>query len=166
MPEGLPPYAINRITGAFESAADRIVQEVTNAASFAFDQMKCRAMEAAAEHDRPSIMLSPALSRDGNRWIALYGENLQDGVAGFGDSPALAFSDFDRAWTAKLPAPRTLAKHQPCGCVVCTCRNEAEPDRCLGCGAKNCGTPECVFKGSGTPVYAEDLAAPAPGKGA
>jgi hypothetical protein len=28
-----------------------------------------------------------------------------------------------------------LAKHQPCGCVICTC----EGDRCLGCGAKSCG---------------------------
>jgi hypothetical protein len=37
------------------------------------------------------------------------------------------------------PEP-VLAKHQPCGCVVCTCENEAEPDRCLGCGAKHCGT--------------------------
>lgn len=33
-------------------------------------------------------------------------------------------------------APR-LAKHQPCGCVVCTCKTE---ERCLGCGAKHCGT--------------------------
>ncbi len=30
-----------------------------------------------------------------------------------------------------------LAKYQPCGCVVCTCE---DPDRCHGCGAKNCGT--------------------------
>lgn len=29
-----------------------------------------------------------------------------------------------------------LAKHQPCGCVVCTCEDE---EQCHGCGAKNCG---------------------------
>lgn len=30
-----------------------------------------------------------------------------------------------------------LAKHQPCGCVICTCEHETQ---CQGCGAKNCGT--------------------------
>jgi hypothetical protein len=30
-----------------------------------------------------------------------------------------------------------LARHQPCGCIICTCMTD---DRCLGCGAKNCGT--------------------------
>ncbi len=29
-----------------------------------------------------------------------------------------------------------LAKHQPCGCVICTCEHETQ---CQGCGAKNCG---------------------------
>lgn len=31
-------------------------------------------------------------------------ENLQDGVAGFGDSPELAAWNFDKAWCAKLGA--------------------------------------------------------------
>jgi hypothetical protein len=35
---------------------------------------------------------------DGNQWCALYGDNLQDGVCGFGDSPAAAMQDFDMAW--------------------------------------------------------------------
>ncbi len=46
---------------------------------------------------------------------------------------------------------RPYAREQPCGCIVCTCKTN---DRCLGCGGKNCGTPECVFK-FGTPVYVE-----------
>jgi hypothetical protein len=48
----------------------------------------------------------------------------------------------DRALASPV-APReerALARNQPCGCVVCTCENEDEPDRCLGCGAKHCGT--------------------------
>jgi len=32
-----------------------------------------------------------------------------------------------------------LAKHQACGCVICTCEDNEE-NRCMGCGAKNCGT--------------------------
>lgn len=30
---------------------------------------------------------------DGNKWCALYGENLQEGLAGFGDSPIMAIQD-------------------------------------------------------------------------
>lgn len=58
---------------------------------------------AAQELLRPSIMLKPRLSIDGNQWCALYGENLQDGVAGFGDSPDLAYRDFDMNWNEPLP---------------------------------------------------------------
>ena len=63
---------------------------------------------AIAEQDRaetltrPSYMLKPALSLDGNKWCALYGDNLQDGVAGFGDTPALAYADFDKAWVSPV----------------------------------------------------------------
>ena len=45
------------------------------------------------------------------RWLialrlgdALYGSNLQEGVAGFGDSPADAMWDFDRNWSTKIAA--------------------------------------------------------------
>lgn len=54
------------------------------------------------ELSRPCMMLKPALSRDGNQWCALYGENLQDGVAGFGDSPEKAYVDFDESWRRDL----------------------------------------------------------------
>lgn len=58
----------------------------------------------AAEHRRsPSFMYKPRLSIDGNQWCALYGENLMEGVAGFGDSPELAYSDFDKNWVKPLP---------------------------------------------------------------
>ena len=46
----------------------------------------------------PSVQMRPQLYIDGNQWCALYGDNLQDGVAGFGDTPAKAMADFDRAW--------------------------------------------------------------------
>jgi hypothetical protein len=50
------------------------------------------------------------ISIDGNQWCVLYGENLQDGVAGFGDSPANAAAAFDQAWFTKLPELRKLAE--------------------------------------------------------
>lgn len=59
---------------------------------------------AAAEYERPSVLFRPRLSIDGNQWCALYGDNLQDGVAGFGDSPANAMWDFDRNWSKCLAA--------------------------------------------------------------
>jgi hypothetical protein len=62
--------------------------------------------EAAMDRRTPSYMYRPKLSIDGNQWCALYGENLQEGVAGFGDSPEKAYLDFDRAWFRPLPAPK------------------------------------------------------------
>lgn len=57
---------------------------------------------AASEYMRPSVIYKPKLTIDGNKWCALYGDNLQDGVAGFGDSPALAMCDFDDNWHKTL----------------------------------------------------------------
>ena len=53
---------------------------------------------------RVSMVLRPRLSIDGNQWCALYGEDLQNGVAGFGDSPDAAMRAFDKAWHEKLAA--------------------------------------------------------------
>lgn len=61
------------------------------------------ASDAMLDYQRPSVLYRPTISIDGNQWCALYGENLQDGVAGFGDSPALAMEDFDANWVACLP---------------------------------------------------------------
>jgi hypothetical protein len=53
------------------------------------------------EYLRPSVMFRPRVTLDGNKWCALYGENLQEGVCGFGDWPDAAMRDFDREWTRK-----------------------------------------------------------------
>lgn len=50
----------------------------------------------------PSEKYKPQLSIDGDMWCALYGENLQDGVAGFGKSPQLAMDDFDKNFVELL----------------------------------------------------------------
>lgn len=56
----------------------------------------------AIELRRPSTLYRPSLFIDGTKWCALYGDNIQDGVAGFGDSPEEAYSDFDVNWGKKL----------------------------------------------------------------
>ena len=58
--------------------------------------------QAVAGYGSPSAIWKPKLSIDGNQWCALYGGDLQNGVAGFGNSPAEAMNDFDRAWYAPL----------------------------------------------------------------
>jgi hypothetical protein len=48
-------------------------------------------------------VLNPKLSKDGNMWCFLYGENLQEGVAGFGETPYTAMIDFDRNFNKERP---------------------------------------------------------------
>lgn len=50
----------------------------------------------------PHVRMRPKIYIDGNRWCALYGENLQDGVAGFGDSPEMAMLDFDKSFRTEI----------------------------------------------------------------
>lgn len=48
----------------------------------------------------PHVLMRPKIYPDGNQWCALYGDNLQEGLAGFGDTPELAAQAFDDAWRA------------------------------------------------------------------
>lgn len=94
---------------------------------------------AISEQDRawlaeqPSYMLRPKLSRDGDKWCALYGDNLQDGVAGFGDSPKLAYAAFDKAWVTPLPQMEQRGMR----CVTCDMNKHvndfATTDTCTQC---------------------------------
>jgi len=70
---------------------------------------------AAAEYERPSVLFRPNVFIDGNQWCALYGDNLQDGVGGFGDSPAKATRDFDRAWQKDLTPSAKAQGRAACG---------------------------------------------------
>lgn len=59
-------------------------------------------MDAGREHTRPSFLFRPKIFIDEGKWCALYGDNLQDGVCGFGKSPEEAMLDFDKSWHKKL----------------------------------------------------------------
>ncbi len=65
---------------------------------FAMGELK-RAAEIAVE---PFTTYKPKIFIDGDKWCALYGEDLQNGVSGFGDSPNEAVCDFNKNWYAKL----------------------------------------------------------------
>ena len=60
------------------------------------------ALNVANEKRRPSVLFRPSIQIDGNQWCALYGEDLQSGVAGFGDTPDKAMDNFDENWHKKL----------------------------------------------------------------
>ena len=64
--------------------------------------IQVRVCEAAATIESalsaPHVLMRPKIYPDGNQWCALYGENLVEGVAGFGDTPELAMKAFDQSW--------------------------------------------------------------------
>ena len=55
----------------------------------------------AYSFERPCLLFKPRLFADGNQWCALYGEDLQSGICGFGDTPEKAALAFDKAWAGK-----------------------------------------------------------------
>ena len=56
------------------------------------------------EKKRPFMLLRPKIFCDGNQWCALYGDDIQSGVCGFGDTPENAARQFDVEWlNAKSP---------------------------------------------------------------
>ncbi len=59
----------------------------------------------------PSVLYRPRLMADGTKWCALYGDNLQEGVAGFGDTPAEAMHEFDKAWASQLTPAAMLKRN-------------------------------------------------------
>jgi hypothetical protein len=58
---------------------------------------ECLAEQISAYHATWFSVLKPRLFKDGNMWCALHGENLQEGVSGFGPTPAKALMAFELA---------------------------------------------------------------------
>lgn len=64
----------------------------------------------SAELRRPSAVYRPTLMADGDKWCALLGDDLQSGVAGFGDTPAEAMTAFDKAFLGdRTPTAKRLS---------------------------------------------------------
>lgn len=99
----------SRVSNIDSSAIERVASE-----AFDISYVKQRLMEAAStiemEMIRPSVLFRPMLAADGTSWMALLGDDLQSGVAGFGDTPAAAMAAFDQAfWKERTPAARLTA---------------------------------------------------------
>lgn len=106
------------MTDSYQAIYDAVRSRISNGnigdvvrdvASNALDFSHARAMlqeqiwAVGCEMARPSVIFRPKVFPDGHLWCALYGENLAEGVSGFGDTPDLACHDFDKAWHAKIP---------------------------------------------------------------
>ena len=56
---------------------------------------------------QPFFVTGARLFPDGDKWCALFGTNIQEGVCGFGASPDEAKDAFNKAWYEKLPEAQT-----------------------------------------------------------
>lgn len=83
---------------AFREAAEEISRRTIDNLAASFSGVSGAFESAASDMTKPHVLMRPQVFMDGNSWIALYGENIQEGVTGCGDSPYLACVDFDRHW--------------------------------------------------------------------
>lgn len=58
----------------------------------------------SSEYNLFSI-LKPKIYRDGNKWCVLYGENLQTGISGFGETPYDAILNWTREFHKPITPP-------------------------------------------------------------
>lgn len=72
--------------------------DVSHEAHLVQEAIRQSAWAVEAAMTAPHVLMRPTVVRDGDKWCALYGLNVAEGVAGFGDTPAEACADFDRAW--------------------------------------------------------------------
>lgn len=97
----------SRFYGDFSGIFERVLREIFGGIEFWRTQHEFS--NAAIAMQDAHVLMRPEIYIDGDQWCALYGENLQEGVAGFGDSPIAAMVDFDKSWTTKLTARAALA---------------------------------------------------------
>lgn len=101
--------ARSRISPMDSSAIERVARD-----AFDISHIKAIAQQEVAivgrEWARPSVLFRPSLCLDGNMYCALYGEDLMNGCAGFGETAHLAMEDFDQNWwKQKAPQARKSA---------------------------------------------------------
>lgn len=75
-------------------------QSADSVCSMAYEVERTR-LASTEDQRMPFVLLRPKLYPDGNQWCALYGENLQEGVCGFGDTPELAMYDFNKNFSSQ-----------------------------------------------------------------
>lgn len=83
----LPQYILNELLAATHDLLNGMASDFNYQLQFIVGEIAV-----------PHVLMRPKLYLDGDQWCALYGDNLQEGLAGFGDTPAAAMADFNTAW--------------------------------------------------------------------
>ena len=85
------------------NVGDAVERAIRDANISHYFMLACDALAHAADDmQRPSVLFRPDVAIDGKKYSVLYGTNLMEGCAGFGDSLAEAMADFDKNWHSKL----------------------------------------------------------------
>ena len=83
----------SKISGG--NIADAVQTAIREANIGHYFMLAAEGMKAAAwQWGRPSVLFRPDVAIDGNKYSVLYGSNLMEGCAGFGDTLAEAMADF------------------------------------------------------------------------
>ncbi|KKK55055.1 hypothetical protein LCGC14_3078440 [marine sediment metagenome] len=130
----------SKISGG--NIADAVQTAIREANIGHFFMLAAESMKAAAwQWERPSVLFRPDVAIDGNKYSVLYGPNLAEGCAGFGDSLAEAMADFDKNWSGHKLSETGLQTGRKC-------------ERCDGTGAIDApysgsdpSCPECDGEG-------------------
>ena len=73
-------------------------QDMLLSRAFLVIEAALKAEQAVSERLAAVAKVAFTVFRDGDQWCALYGANIQDGVAGFGATPEAACKAFDEIW--------------------------------------------------------------------
>ncbi len=79
--------------GDIGSVFEQVAREALDI-SFRAEIVAQEYINAAHESQRPCVLFKPTISLDGDQYCALLGEDLMNGVAGFGKTMAAAMWDF------------------------------------------------------------------------
>ena len=70
--------------------------DIKEAVVRALDEVLANGLYSYFEGPKVSITVNVSLTKDGDRWCALHGDNIQDGICGWGTTPQEAMTDFKR----------------------------------------------------------------------
>ena len=85
---------------SYRAVYDAVAFQFSDASRY-LEQVRDEVFYVSAAMQRPSVLYRPSVVLDGNKWCALYGADLMNGVAGFGDTPSEAMADFDKKWNSE-----------------------------------------------------------------
>jgi hypothetical protein len=83
---------------------EEYAQMAASSISHAAAMVQHSIQNVVSDYGEPSAIYRPKVFPDGDRWCALYGDNIQDGVCGFGKNPADAMRNFNSVWYGRETA--------------------------------------------------------------